>query len=811
MVAERRKRSDASKKGARSKVGKPSKGRKSRRSRPPKRRWLRWLLVTTLKLSLILGALGALGITGVFWYYGRGLPSVAQLRSYQPPQTTRVVDRDGDVVGEVFTERRTVVPMDRIPRVLVLSVLAAEDADFYQHEGMDYPGMIRALIWQPLMGRRIQGASTITQQVIKLLLLSSERTVERKVRELILARRLEQELTKNEILHLYLNHINFGDGRYGVQEAAQYYFGKDVEDLTLAEATLIAGVPQAPARLSPRRHPEAARRRQRFVLSQLEAKRGEYWPDLDLEQIQAARDTEVEIIEGPARRHAPEVLIHARQTLRELVGDDAFERGGYTVHTTIDLDLQAEARTALRRGLETIDERQGFHGPLRPPRRGARRALRPITTLRVGPTYTGVVTSADDDAGLIMLDVGGHSVQASMRRLHRFNPDELSASQFAHVGARPRVTILELGDGDEPATAQLELGPQGAAVLIEPRNRDILALIGGYENHVGFNRATQARRQPGSTFKPIVYALGIRQRRYTPASILVDAPAVYDEWRPRNYETWNYQGDVRLREALARSINLVAIRVIEELTPERVVRFANSLGIQSDLDPSLALSLGASEALPVEMVNAFATFAAGGRWAPPRLITRIVGPDGAEIELPEPTPPRDVMTPAEAYIITSMLRSVVTSGTARAARRLPFSVAGKTGTSNEARDAWFIGYSAERVAGVWVGFDDRRPLGRRESGGRSALPIWVDLMRRAHGSRRPPRFAMPSGVTEVAIDPANGLLAYEGMEEPLREVFLAGTEPTESSRPPDVVDPSTFLMEDFEEASPEAAPAEAAP
>ena len=325
-----------------------------------------------------------------------------------------------------------------------------------------------------------------------------------------------------------------------------------------------------------------------------------------------------------------------------------------------------------------------------------------------------------------------------------------------------------------------------------------MALIGGYENHVGFNRATQASRQPGSTFKPIVYALGIQERRYNPASILLDAPTVYEDYQPRNSETQDFQGDIRLREALARSTNSVAIRVIEALTPARVVSFAQSLGIESELNPSLSLSLGASETLPIEMVNAFATFAAGGRWAPTRLITRIEGPGGTQLELPDEATPRDVMTPAEAYLITSMLRSVVRSGTARTARRLRFHVAGKTGTSDHARDAWFIGYSSQRVAGVWVGFDDDRPLGRRESGSRTALPIWIDIMRRAHEGSRPRRFAMPSGVTEVEIDPANGLLAYEGLEEPLTEIFLAGTEPTEVSRPPEVADPDTFLMEDFD-------------
>ena len=499
------------------------------------------------------------------------------------------MDRNGELIGEVFDERRTVVPMDRIPRVLVLSVLAAEDADFYLHEGMDYRGMVRALVWQPLMGRRIQGASTITQQVIKLLLLTPERTVARKVRELILARRLEQEFSKNEILHLYLNTINFGEGRHGVQEASQYYFGKNVEDLSLAEASLIAGIPQAPSRLALRRHPEAARRRQLFVLRQLAEKREAYWPDLALEDIEAAREHEIVLPERTSPRRAPEVLIRARRTLRELVGTEAFAQGGYTVHTTIDLELQSRVRQSLRDGLENIDERQDYRAPFNRSRR-RRRAPRPVESLRVGPTYTGVVTGASDEDGMLNLDVGGHAVRAPIRRLDRFNPDDLPASRFAQEGARLRLTIRALPEDGEDALADLQLGPQGPVVVMEPREREILAMVGGYEEEVGFNRATQARRQPGSTFKPLVYALGIHERRYTPASILVDAPGVYDDYQPRNYDRDNYRGDVRLRPALADSINVPAIRVIESLTPRRVVNFAQEMGIASPLDASLALA-----------------------------------------------------------------------------------------------------------------------------------------------------------------------------------------------------------------------------
>lgn len=744
---------------------------------------------------IVVASLVAIVVT--FWYYGRDLPEVDELRGYAPPQTTRVVDRHGELIGEVFRERRTVVPMERIPRVLVLSVLAAEDADFYQHQGMDYPGMVRGLLLVPLSGRRPQGASTITQQVIKLLLLTPERTVARKVKELVLARRLEEALSKDEILHLYLNHINFGHGRYGVQEAAQYYFGKDVDELSLAEASLIAGIPQAPSRLSPRSHPDAARRRQLFVLSQLEAKRAQYWPDLTVEEIEEAREADVSLRPSEPSGGAPDIAIVARRILRERVGEDAFRRGGYTVHTSIDLALQRTAREALRGGLSALDERQGYRAPLKRSKRPAR--VPRVDELRAGRTYLAAVTGTELERGQLELDVGGHPAVAELARAARYDPDGVGAARFAEPGARVHVTMLALPDApDEPATAALELGPQGAVIVLDPRTRDVLALVGGWHADAGFNRATQAVRQPGSTFKPIVYAYGVHTRRLTPATTMIDAPAVYDQWRPQNYETWRYEGEVRLREAVARSINLVAVRAIEDLGPPEVIAFARRLGLTTELEPTLALALGASDVQPLELVNAYATFAAGGRWAPPRIVTRIVGPDGEEVPLADEEAPRDVLTPAEAFVVTSLLSSVITDGTARAARQLGRPAAGKTGTSNEARDAWFVGYTASLVAGVWVGFDDRRPLGRRESGARAALPIWIDVMRAAHEGRRVVDLPVPSGVVTARIDPASGLLAPPGMEDAIEEVFLDGTVPTETARPRDVADPNTFLMEQLD-------------
>ncbi len=743
---------------------------------------------------------GALIVLGTYAYFSRDLPSVATLRDYRPPQTTRVYDRHGKVLGEIFTERRTVIPMSQVPRNVVLSVLAAEDADFYEHEGLDYYGILRAVGRDIMEGRAAQGGSTITQQVVKLMLLTPERTISRKLRELILARRLENELTKDEILHLYLNNVNFGHGRYGVQEAARYYFEKNASELTLAEATLLAGIPQAPSRLSPRRNLEAARRRQRYVLAQLEDKREVYWPDLSKEAIAAARDAKVEPVplsEGSGA--APEVLTIARRVLRDAAGEEALGAGGYKVHTSIDLSLQRKARAALQRGLSAIDARQGYVGPIRKKRRRGPKATPPTESLRMGRTYFARVTGVDAEDEQIRLDVAGHGAILSMRDAARHNPERLDAKRFAKKGDLFPVSIAQFGSEEDPAVARLERGPEGAVVVIDPRTRAVLAMIGGFAARSGFNRASQAIRQPGSTFKPVVYARAIQSRKFTAASLVVDAPAVYDEWKPRNYEQWNYQGAVRLRQALARSINMVAIRVVEDVGVQDVAQFARQNGITTKLEEDMALALGASGVRPIELTNAYATFAAGGRWAPTRLVTRIVAPDGAEIPLTPQEPSRDVMDPSEAYIMTSMLRSVVTEGTGMPAQRLERPVVGKTGTSNEARDAWFIGYSPSVVAGVWVGFDDQRSLGKRETGTRTALPIWIEVMGAADQSPSDTDFAMPSGVIRTRIDPSSGLLAYPGQEDAIDEVFLSGTAPVEVARPPDVADPNLFMMEQFDE------------
>jgi penicillin-binding protein 1A len=760
---------------------------------------------------VFLSSLAGVGLAFTLWYFGRDLPSAEALRNYQPAQTTRVVDRQGALIAEIFTERRTVVAMAKIPRVLVLSVLAAEDADFYHHGGMDLPSLVRILLKAVMRGKATQGGSTITQQVVKNLLLTPERTLSRKVRELILARKLEQELSKDEILFLYLNHINFGHGRYGVQEAAHFYFGKDVSRLDLSEASLIAGIPQSPTYLSPRSHPEAARRRQMFVLSQLDSKRELYWEDLPRSEIEKAKLAEPVL--APLAElvpRAPEVAQLAKQVLIEAVGKEAADVGGYTVTTTLDLALENAARESLRTGLRELDARHHNVAPLE----GGHVSEKALTALsdesrwdhmhrkalKVGASYDAVVLAAESKDHL-KLSLDGVLASASIAELGRFNPKKLEAAQFAKPGTKLRVTLSSLPDG-KPAEVRLALGAEGAVVLIDPRTREVRAMVGGYEIIQGFNRATQALRQPGSTFKPVTYALGLKSRKFTPATQVLDAPGAYDKYKPGNYETWSYEGAVRLRHGLAQSINSVAVRVMDELGPQAVVDFAKQLGISTPLEPSLALALGASEVRLSELTNAYASFAAGGRYAPLILVKRIVDSRGKVVKLERPQPAQDVLSPAEAFLTTSMMKSVVEEGTAVKAKSLGRPAAGKTGTSNQARDAWFVGFTTQLVAGVWIGYDDHRPLGAKESGAKSALPVWIDVMKHAHGKAPSEDFPMPSGVAMARIDPASGKLAYEGQPNAVDEYFLEGTLPTQTALPPDVVDPSTFMMEQLGSVAP---------
>ena len=798
-------------------------------------RWKRWLARVYARGRLLaaaaagLAALASLGLWLAVRHYESGLPQVAELKAYHAPQVTRVLARDGTtLLAELFVQRRTVVPIASLPAHVKLAVLAAEDAGFYEHEGLNYAGIARAMLVNLRAGGTRQGGSTITQQVVKNLLLNThERTFARKIREALLARRLEQELTKDEILELYLNDVYLGRGRYGIEEAARDDFGKSARDITIAEAALIAGRIANPRGFHPRTSMNAALARRTYVLDQMHAKGflgDAQWEAASRETVSLAPPAD-----GAMSELAPEAVDMARGVLYGIEPELA-RLGGFTITTSIDPKLQAAARKAIRDALGAYDKRQGLQGALKPPptdgaspappgrgqhliadkrtdagssvgrgrgaRGGATRDMPPLfegtPAFEQHKVLLGSVTGADDAAGTFDVRIGAANGVVRLGDFERYNPAQLPPSAFAATGARVRVSLLS-PLSDVPGAVvplRLESGPEGALVALDVRTGQILALVGSYEGQANaLDRATQSRRQPGSTFKPIVYSCALHSRRFTAATLLDPTPDVFEGgYRPSNFEGWQGRDLLRLREAVAYSVNVAAVRVLRDIGPATVVPWAHDLGIDSTLKPDLSMALGSYEVRPLELAAAYTTFAAGGVWQEPTLVLRIVGPDGKEVVLPSPRPPRRVLDDAEAYLVTSLLTSVVDHGTAARAKSLGRPLAGKTGTSNGPKDTWFAGYSTDVTAVAWIGYDDGRTLGHGEQGAVTALPAWISFMRQATEGHPRVDFSRPPGLATVTIDKRTGKLAYPDDPDTMDEVFLAGTEPTETAEPPESQD-----------------------
>jgi penicillin-binding protein 1A len=788
---------------------KPTSSGRSGHSGRSSRSGLRRALGVVVGITVLGGLLAVGAVFALFTYYGSdsSLPSIESLENYRPKQVTRISDRRGVVIGELGSEKRTFVPYAQIPMNLVNAVVSAEDADYWNHAGLDYRGVLRAFVENVLRGRTAQGGSTITQQVVKTFLLSPERTVRRKVQEIILARRLSQKLSKEKVLELYLNQINYGHGRYGCEEAARFYFGKSVADTDLAEDALLAGLPQSPERLSPRKHPDAAKNRQRYVLGQMVA-RG-YLERAVADRVAAAPIRLSRDVSASAHQ-APEAVDLVSRFLAERAAaatanasapSGATAEPALNVETSIDARLQGMARQALERGLEEVDARQGFRGAVGHVVGKAliahRAALAALRKSKSPPQiYEGIVAATEADPrdprlGKLRFDLGDgvlgvvdlsqepRYTRTGKPLLEKLSPGDLvrvriapeRAGASSHPGSPP---------GEPPLSLALEMGPQAAMVVMEPHGHEVLALVGGYDFHAaGFDRSQRAWRLPGSAFKPVLYAAAIESRRFTAASVLNDAPDVYDRWKPQNYEKEEFRGPVRLRTALAHSINTVAIKLLEQVGIPATRDMAARVGITATIpeDVGLSLALGTFAIHPMELASAYATFADGGARAPPRLVLAV---GGKAIEYAAPVA---AVAPDVAFVMVSMMRSVVQEGTASsAAARLRRPIAGKTGTSNALRDAWFVGFTPDLLAAVWVGFDDQRKLGHGEAGAKTALPIWIDFMSQALAGQPVRDFAQPPGVVVQRIDKATGLLPAPGKEsgpDSIDEVFLEGTVPTE--------------------------------
>ncbi|TPV92281.1 MAG: PBP1A family penicillin-binding protein [Myxococcales bacterium FL481] len=756
-------------------------------SRKPRRTRM-WTIVWIVAASgLALAMLAVAAVAYLFWHYGRDLASLDQtaFRNYRPAQVTRVLARDGTVIGELFEQRRTVVSHDQIPAHVENAFLAAEDARFYEHAGMDVLGMVRALVANVQKGRVTQGASTITQQVVKNFALSPERTLERKVQEIILARRLEGLLTKREILELYLNDIYFGHGRYGVEEAARFFFHRSIGEVDLGQAALLAALPKAPSKTSPLRDPQRAKARQIYVLRQMV--RHGFASEAEAQAaIAAPLPLASDARESRTVADADEFVDVVAETLRERYGDRVATLGA-TVTTTVDLDLQRAARRAVRTGLTEVDARRRVVRSLTPAAAGRRDRLlsRDRVKWTPGRLVDAVVLEQDESADTIVVGVGPvrARVHVPVGRYH--DADRPLAEQFP-TGSITRVEPLE--DDDHGSRAQLERGPEGLVVLLEAESGEVAAMIGGDTyRRAQFNRVLAAKRQPGSAFKPLVYGAALASRQFTAASIVADSPEIYEKWRPTNFERHEYRGKMRVREALTHSVNTVAIKLLDAIGPQAVHEFAYAAGIQSELVDDLSLALGTSEVTPIELAEAYLTVARGGSRRSPTFIRKIEVPGGTDWTPPDQAHPG--IDPDVAFVLTSMMTSVVGEGTGRRAKALGRPVAGKTGTSADHRDAWFGGFTRDHVALAWVGFDRPRRIGRRETGARAALPIWLATMRAASDGQPIRGFVPPPTVDVRTIDAVSGLLA--GAPRPsggptgatVEEFFIAGTAPVETAAP----------------------------
>lgn len=731
---------------------------------------MRWLFLASGTFVLVASiAAGILAYREIV----TALPPLDSIVQYRAPMSTQIFAADGTLVGEFFHEKRYVVPFDRIPTVVRNAFLAAEDDQFYEHRGIDLLGIARALRSNLSAGERVQGGSTITQQVVKQILLSPQKSYERKLKEILLAIRLERQLTKDQILSLYLNHIYLGSGAYGVAAAAEEYFGKTVDQLSLAEAALLAGLPQAPSRYSPFRHWPRAKARQQYVLERM-VEEGMITP---AEALLAAKEPLMLQPRKGSFRHAPYYVEHVRRLLQARYGEKAPYQLGLRVYTALDLRLQTLAEEALLKGLRELQARQKYSPALRNltaaewesffARQQRELQDRPLDPQR---SYEAVVIGTHAAPQVRIGEFVGTIVEPSRLRVTpgdvvRVRLQSLPEQAGARSGFRFALDTDSL--------------VQGAAVVMDPATGDVRALVGGtHFLSSQFNRATQAKRQPGSAFKPFVYAAAFDDR-FTPASLVLDAPVSFPDknriWAPQNYDH-RFLGPTTLRDALTFSRNVPTVKVAQQLGIQRLVTFVRSLGIRSPLVPNLSLALGAAEVTPLELVAAYSAFANQGIWVEPRFITQIVDSHGEPLEVMEPRA-KAVLSPETAYLVTSVLQDVISRGTGRRAAAIGRPAAGKTGTTNDMNDTWFIGYTPQLLAGFWVGFDSKRSLGAGETGGRTVAPIWLEFMQGALAGEPVLDFPVPPGIRFVPVDRFTGQRTSPTSPTARIDCFRAGTEP----------------------------------
>ena len=778
---------------------------------PLKKKIIKWGLI----LSVIAAILGAAAVAGVFYYYGRDLPDVIKREDFKPPQMSRVLSAEGEVIAEFYTPgaKRTIVSMEGIPDHVKHAFMAAEDADFYKHEGIDYLGLVRAIYYAVFYDTGMKGTSTITQQVIKNLVLTPERSYKRKIREFILARELEKNLKKDDILFLYLNTMYLGHGVNGVEEASRLYFGKSVTELSLSEAALLAGLTQSPEGHSPFKHPERAEKRRKFVLEQL-------WQKGFVEEAAYRKALADPPTFSSKKKNFPYLWIaphfteYVRLKLIESLGEKKVLGGGLTIETTLRVNDQLAAQESVKTQMRIYDKRQGWYCALRHLKsdkaiqaqiKTQSKKIKKKGFIKLDP-YEAVVTRVDKEG--VHLRLGGLKGILDINGESRWPVDpKLQKERQLKRGDIVRVKAPKVTKSDKILKMRFAQGPEVALVSINPHTREVLAVVGSFDFKTDqYNHAFDAKLQTGSTFKPIVYGAALASRKVHLATTFLDAPAAFQtpqgHWSPKNSDgTW--RGSIRVREALGASRNVVSVRILDAVGVENAIDFARKLGIKSRLNKDRTLVMGSSEIPPIEIINAFGTYAAGGKFTEPLMITKITSKDDKSSQTFSAKFEQRI-SPDVAWLTSYVMQATVhgytdstgkrRGGTAYRLAKLGHRVSGKTGTTNDNMDAWFIGFTKDRVTGVWVGNSKkRRTLGRGEGGGKTAGPIWLSFMQKVLADVKPSPFPKPpkGTIVEIRIDPESGLKVKEGG---IVESFLKGTGPTEFVPVEEEESGDSFLM-----------------
>ena len=735
----------------------------NQKDRKPQGKRFRSLAFGLFSVLLCLCLIGGIALFAFYLRIEGSLPSVEALKNYQPPLVTSVYSADGKLIGEFYAQRRYLVSLNDLPPYVIKAFVAAEDAHFYQEGGVNFTGILRAAIRNAEAGKIVQGGSTITQQVVKSLLLTPKRTYTRKFKEAILAYRISNSLSKNEILNIYLNQIYLGAGAYGVEAAARTYFDKHASELDLAQAAILAGLPRAPNAFSPLYHLAAAKERQRYVLQRMADANF-----ITYDQAKKALAEPLTIVTNPVR-FAPAKMNsfteEVRQRAEDRFGHEMLYNEGLTIYTTMVLSAQKMARRALDKGLREISERhrkyRGLHVYVPKDDRSITIGLlaRSNGTLEQGEVVEGLVRRFDPGSKTISFDLGRAKALVPYSGWRWVQLSNARAKRAFRPGNVLKLRLQDKKGNTWIARIEQSPGMQGAIMSMSPITGAVICMVGGrHYDQSQFNRCTQALRQPGSSFKPLYYAAAL-DKGYTEASILIDSPITfYDHslkgsWSPVNYDR-RFLGPVLLRNCLIHSRNVPSVKLLRAIGIDYAIDYARRLGITTPLTHNLSLALGASSVTLEEMLSAYSTFPGLGRRVKPYLIDRVYDRSGKLI-YQHRVHREQVISPQTAYLITNMLEGVVQKGTGKYARKLGRPCAGKTGTTNDCKDAWFIGYTPAVLTGVWVGYDDHlSSLGYAETGGRAACPIWTDFMQHYLQDKPVETFKIPDGIyfTEINDD-----------------------------------------------------------